>query len=155
VTIIARFLGIEPSLSIESLGQSGLDQAAIEIMNFSKVEVGRLCWIYPGDWLLLLPNVDQTTLLYGANLYWISSDTKVVQPINPPPPPHSSQAGPSSSSQPPPTDYADLQATLRSIQEEQVSFRAYVASENTVLRDFVQERHDELHGMLATPTQYF
>jgi len=27
-------------------------------MNFCKVDGGRLCWIYPGDQLLPLPNVD-------------------------------------------------------------------------------------------------
>ena len=60
----------------------------------------------------------------------------------------SSQVGPSPFSQPPAPDYFDIQDTLRSIQAEQVSLRAFVASESTALRDFVQERHDELLGCL-------
>jgi len=36
-----------------------------------------------------------------------------------------------------------------------VSLQAFVASENAALRDFVQERHNELRGMLAIQTQYF
>jgi len=64
VTTIARFLGIEPNFEDKVSGFDWLDQAAFEIMNFCKVEAGRLCWIYPGDWLLLLPNVDRTTLLH-------------------------------------------------------------------------------------------
>ena len=83
------------------------------------------------------------------------ADDEVVRPISHQPVPHSGQAGPSSSSQPPPPDYSDIQDTLISIQEEQVFFRAFVASENAALRDFVQEHCDELHGMLATQTQYF
>ena len=54
-----------------------------------------------------------------------------------------------------PPDYTNLQDTLRSIQEEQVFLQAFVASENAALRDFVQERHNELHGILATQMQYF
>jgi len=93
--------------------------------------------------------------LHQANLYWVPNDDEVVQPAPHHPTPHSSQAGLSSSSQPPPPDYIDLQDTFRSIQEEQVSLRAFVASENATLQGFVQERHDEFCGMLATQTQYF
>jgi len=67
----------------------------------------------------------------------------------------SSQAGPSSSSQLAPPNYSDLHDTLRSIQEEQVSLQEFFASESTVLLDFVQERHDELDGLLASQTQFF
>jgi len=55
-----------------------LNQAGFKIMNFCKVEAGRLCWIYPGDWLLPLPNVDHTTLLHRGNLYWVPDDDEVV-----------------------------------------------------------------------------
>jgi len=85
-----------------------------------------------------LPNVEQTTLLHRVNLHWVPTDTEVVR-LAPPPPSFTCQAGPNSSFQPSSTDYAEIQATLRSIQEEQVSLRAYVASENAALRDFVQE----------------
>ena len=98
--------------------------------------------------------MDRTILLHRGNLYWVPGDEKVVRPGSYHPVPYSSQAGPSSSSQPPP-NYSDIQDTLRSIQEEQVSLQAFFASENATLRDFVQELHDELRGMLATQTQYF
>jgi len=58
VTTIARFLGIEPNPDDRVSGSELLDQAAFEIMSFCKAEAGRLCWIYPGDRLLPLPNVD-------------------------------------------------------------------------------------------------
>ena len=48
-----------------------------------------------------------------------------------------------------------LHDTLRSIQEEQASLRAYVAFESAILRDFVQKQNDKLCGMLASQTQYF
>jgi len=58
VTTIARFLGVKPNPEDRVSGIERLDQAAFEIMNFCKIKAGRLCWIYPGDRLLLLPNVD-------------------------------------------------------------------------------------------------
>jgi len=124
-------------------------------MNFCKVEVGRLSWIHLGDPVLPLPNVDWTTLLHRVNLYSILGDDKVVHAT-----PHHwarnpSHVGPSCSSQPLPPDYTDLQNALRSIQKEHISIWAFVASDSTVLRDFVQERHDEFSGMLVTQTQYF
>jgi len=73
------------------------------------------------DRLLPLPNVDQTTLLHWASLYWVPGDDELVRPAPHHAAPHSSRAGPSSSSQPPPPDYINLQDTLRSIQKEQVS----------------------------------
>ena len=114
-----------------------------------------MCWIYLGDRPLPLPNLDRTTLLHRGNLYLVPSDDEVVQPVPHQPASQSSQAGRSSSSHPSPPDYSDLQDTLRSIQEEQVSLGKFIASESTALRDFVQERHDELHGLLASQTQYF
>jgi len=47
-------------------------------MNFCNAEAIHLCWIYHGDQLLPLPNVDQTTLRHGCNLYSVSSDEEVV-----------------------------------------------------------------------------
>ena len=101
VTAIARFLGVEPNPKDRVLGSERLYQAAFEIMNFCKVEIGHLCWIYLRDRLLSLPNVDQTVLLHRGNLQWVLGDAEVVQP-SPPPPQFTSQAGPSSSSHPPP-----------------------------------------------------
>jgi len=78
VTTIARFLDVDPNLKDRVSRSEQLDKAAFEIMNFCKVEASCLCWIYPGDRLLLLPNVDRTTLLHLANLYWVPGDDKVV-----------------------------------------------------------------------------
>ena len=78
VTTIARFLGVEPNLEDRVFRSKRLDQASFEIMNFCKIEAGCLCWIYYGDQLLPLLNVDQTTLLHLANLYWVPSDEDVV-----------------------------------------------------------------------------
>jgi len=64
ITTIARFLSVEPNPKDRIFGSKRLDQAAFELMNFCKAEVGHLCWIYHGDWLPPLPNVDRTTLLY-------------------------------------------------------------------------------------------
>jgi len=121
ITTIARFLGVEPNHVDRVSGYERLNQATFEIMNFCKVETDSLYWIYPEDRLLPLPNVDRTTLLHRGNLYWVPGDEEVVRPAPLQPIPRSSQAGPSSSSHPPPPDYYDLQDTLRSIQEEQVS----------------------------------
>lgn len=64
--------------------------------------------------------------------------------------------GASSSSQPSSShNLDDEQATLQSIQGEQASLQAYVPTKHVVLRDFVQERHDELHGTIISKTQYF
>jgi len=43
MTTIARYLGVEPNPENRVSGSERLDQVAFEIMNFCKVEVGRLC----------------------------------------------------------------------------------------------------------------
>jgi len=101
VTIVAKFLGVEPNPEDRVSGSEQLDQAAFEIMNFCKFEVEGLCWIYHHDRLLPVPNVDRTTLLHRSNLYWVPDDEEVVRPVSYHPTPHSSQAEPNSSSQPP------------------------------------------------------
>jgi len=126
VTTIAIFLGVEPNPEDRVSRFEWLDQATFETMNFCKVQAGQLCWIYPGDQLLPHPNVDRTTLLYRASLYWVPGDDKIVQTTPHHPASHSSQEGPSSFYQSPPPDYIDLQDTLRSIQEEQVFIRVFL-----------------------------
>jgi len=101
ITAIARCSRIEPNHKDRVSEYERLDQVAFEIMNFCKVEAVHLCWIYPGDRLLSLPNVDCTTFLHPANLYWVLGDEEVVRPALHQPVPRSSQARPSSSSQPP------------------------------------------------------
>jgi len=117
ITTTARFLGVEPNLEDKVFAPERLDQTAFEIMNFCKVEVGRLCWIYPKDQPFPLLNADRTTLLHRGNLYWVPGDEEVIRPIFHKHAPHSSQAGPSSSSQLPPPDYSNVQDTLRSIKQ--------------------------------------
>jgi len=80
VTTIVRFFGIEPNPEDRVFGSQRLDQAVLEIMNFCRVEALHWCWIYPMDRLLSLPNVDRTTLLHRANLYWVPGNAEVVQP---------------------------------------------------------------------------
>ena len=82
-----------------------------------------------------LPNIEQTILRHYQNLSYLPSDEELAHPAPPLPPP--SFAGPSSSSQQPYPNYGDIGATLRSIQEEQASLRAIVASEHAALCDFV------------------
>ena len=94
--IITIVLGVEPNPEGRVFGSEWLDQAAFEIMNFCKFEAGHLCWIYPRDWLLPLPNVDRTTLLCQGNLYRVPGDDEVVQPVPYQLAPYSSQASPSS-----------------------------------------------------------
>jgi len=48
VATTTRFLGIKPNPEDRISGSEWLDQAAFEIVNFCKVEAGRLCWIYAG-----------------------------------------------------------------------------------------------------------
>ena len=44
----------------------------------------------------------------------------------------------------------NLHATLWPIKQEQASLWTYVETEHASLSDLVQERHDELHGMIAS-----
>jgi len=97
VTSIFRSLEVEPNLEDRVFGSKRLDKAAFEQVNFCKVEDGRLCWIYPGDQLMLLCNVECTTLLHRANLHWVPSYAEVVH-LAPLLPPSTYHVGPNSSS---------------------------------------------------------
>jgi len=48
VDTITRFLDIKPNLEHRVSRSERLNQAIFGIMNFYKVEAGRLYWIYPG-----------------------------------------------------------------------------------------------------------
>jgi len=69
ITNIARFLGVESNPEDRVFRSERLDQVTFEIMNFCKVEAAYLCWIYLGDRLFLLSNVDRTTLFHRGNLH--------------------------------------------------------------------------------------
>ena len=49
ITTIPSFLGVQPNPEDRVSSFEQFNQAAFEIMNFYKVEVSRLCWIYPED----------------------------------------------------------------------------------------------------------
>jgi len=82
-----------------------------------------------------LPNIKRTTIQNWNNLLYLPGDEELVLPAPLVPP--SSHAGLSFSSQQPYLDYGDLGETLTSIQEEQASLRAFVASVHATVRDFV------------------
>jgi len=70
ITPIARFVRIQPTLDDKVPSSEWLNFAAFEQMKFYTVEVVRVCWIYPMNHLMPLPNVDHATLLNQANLYF-------------------------------------------------------------------------------------
>ena len=57
ITTIARYLGVQPNPKDRVSRSEWLDQAMFELMSFYKVEAIHLCWIYPQDRLLPLPNI--------------------------------------------------------------------------------------------------
>jgi len=113
ITSIARFLRVEPNPDDRVSGSERLDKAAFELTGFCHIEAGRLCWIFPGGWLMRLLNIERTTLRHYHNLFYLPSDEELARPAPPLPPP--SFVSPSSSSQPSYPDNSDIGATLRSI----------------------------------------
>ena len=114
ITLIARLVGVEPNPDDKAAGSKRLNLAAFEQMKFCKVDGGRICQIYPGNQLIHLLNVDRTTLLNRANLYFyavMKSWCRLPHLFHLPRASSSSQ--PSSSH-----DYPNLHATHRLIQEE-------------------------------------
>jgi len=63
ITSIARLVGVELNPDDRVVGLEWLNLAAFEQMKFYKVDGGRICWIYPGNKLMSLSNVDRTSLL--------------------------------------------------------------------------------------------
>jgi len=68
ITPIARLVGVELNPDDRVVGLEWLNLAAFEQMKFCKVDGGRICWIYPGNWLMPLPNIDRTSLEPGQSL---------------------------------------------------------------------------------------
>jgi len=116
VTPIARSVRIELNLDDRVPDSERLNLAAFKQIKFCEVEAGDFCWIYPGNRLMALLNVERTTILNRANLYFLQGDEELTQPAPPLTPPHrraSSSPQLSFSS-----DDVGLHATLQSIQEE-------------------------------------
>jgi len=148
ITPIARFVRILLNLDDRVFGSKWLNLVAFEQMMFSNVEVRHFRCIYPRSHLMPLPNVDRTTLLNRANLYFRSDDEALAQPAPPPPSPHLRAS--SSSQLPTFSDYAGLHAALLSIQEKQASLQAYTQTDKPYSSDFIQEWHDGLCGMIVS-----
>ena len=106
-------VGVKSHPNDRVTGSKRLHLAAFEQIKFCKVDGGRICWIYPGNRLISLSNVDRTSLLNRVNLYFLLGYDELVRPAQPPPPTHprvSSSSQPSSSH-----DYLDLDTILPSI----------------------------------------
>ena len=63
-----RSVGINPNVYDRVLGSKRLKLATSELMKFGKIEGGQVCWTYPGNCLMPLPNVEHNILLNWANL---------------------------------------------------------------------------------------
>jgi len=77
ITLIARLVGAEPNPNDIIACSERLNLVAFKQMKFSKVDSGRICWIYLGNQLMHLPNVDWTSLLNWVNLYFLPSDEEL------------------------------------------------------------------------------
>ena len=73
-TSIAKFVGAQSILNDRLEGSERFNLVAFEQIKFCKVDGRRICWIYRGNRLTPLPNVDCTCLLNLANLYFFSGD---------------------------------------------------------------------------------
>jgi len=87
ITTVARFLGVKPNPEDRVSESERLDQAIFEIMNFCKVKAECLCWIYPGDRLLPLPNIDRTAFFHRLTFLGYLAMTRlfdlypIIQPL--------------------------------------------------------------------------
>jgi len=59
---------------------------AFERIKFCKVDGGRISWIYRENQLMPFLNVDRTSLLNWANLYFLPGDEELARPAPPPAP---------------------------------------------------------------------
>jgi len=113
ITPITRMVAAEPNIDDRVTGLERLNLAAVEQMKFCKVNGRRICWIYPGNRLMPLPHADCISLVNRANLYLLPGDEELARPT-PRPYPRASSSSKASSS----LDFSNMDATLRSIQEE-------------------------------------
>jgi len=65
---IAKLLRLEPNPDNGVTNSERLNLAAFEQIKFCKVDGWCICWIYPDNRLMPLPNVDRTSLLNQANI---------------------------------------------------------------------------------------
>ena len=68
ITLIARPVGINPNPNDIDPNFEWLTLATFQQMKFCNVDAGYVCWIYPGNRLMPLLNIDRTTLLNQTNL---------------------------------------------------------------------------------------
>ena len=88
ITPIASLLGVEPNHDDRVADSEWLNLAAFKQIKFCRADVRRICWIYPRNCLMPLPNVNCTSLLNEANLCFLPGDEELVRPVPPPPPTH-------------------------------------------------------------------
>ena len=70
----ARLVSVEMITNDRVAGLERLNLAGFEQRKLFRVDVGCICWIYPGNRLMPLLNVDCTSLLNQANLYFLPGD---------------------------------------------------------------------------------
>ena len=87
----ARLIGVELNPNDGVGGSEWLNLTALKQMKFCTVDRGRICWIYPKNWLMPLPNVDRTFLLNEDNIYFLPGDKELARPT---PPPHPRASSP-------------------------------------------------------------
>ena len=82
ITPIASSIGVEanPNDGVSEFKRLAL--ATFEQMKFCNVDSTQMCWIYPKNRLILLPNIDQTTLLNLHNLSCLPGDEELVHPLS-------------------------------------------------------------------------
>jgi len=70
ITPFATLVSVEMNTDDRVAGLERLNLAGFEQTKLCRVDGGRICWIYPGNWLMPLPNVERTSLLNRVNLYF-------------------------------------------------------------------------------------
>ena len=152
ITTIAKCLDVEPDPKDRVSGSKRLDKATFEQIKFLKLEAGRLWWIYPWNRLCSFPMLSRPSYLTRLTFhsYLVMLILSFLHHLDVHLLSMESLVNPSSYS----TDYQEVQATLRSIEEEQASLRAYVENEHATLHNIVQERYDEFCGIIACQIQY-
>ena len=81
ITSIDRLVSIEPNPDDKVSGSERLALAAFERMKFCKMKGSRMCWIYPKNKIMPLPNIDLATLMNPDNLSFIPNYEELVHPV--------------------------------------------------------------------------
>ena len=74
ITPIATLVSVESNPNDRVLGSEQLNMVAFEQLKLYKVDGRCICRVHPGNQLMLLPNVDRTSLMNQTNLYVLPGD---------------------------------------------------------------------------------